>query len=74
MRVWIDPDLCTGVALCERTCPEVFAMAGDGVAHVKSPSGQLQAGRVAAPFADSLLEMVIEAAEDCPEECIFIEN
>jgi ferredoxin len=49
-------------------------MAGDGVAHVKSPSGQLQAGRVAAPFADSLLEMVIEAAEDCPEECIFIEN
>ncbi len=31
MRVWIDAELCTGVALCERACPDVFAMAGDGV-------------------------------------------
>lgn len=74
MRVWIDPDLCTGVALCERSCPEVFAMAGDGIAHVKSPTGELAPGRTAVPFADTLLDSVIEAAEDCPEECIYIEN
>lgn len=73
MQVWIDPDLCTGVALCERACPEIFAMASDGVAHVVSADGQLQPGRTAVPFADSLLESVIEAAEDCPEECIYIE-
>ncbi|MGI9595604.1 MAG: ferredoxin [Acidimicrobiales bacterium] len=73
MKVWIDADLCTGVALCERACPEVFAMAGDGVAHVKDQAGQLQPGMTAVLFADALLENVIEAAEDCPEECIFIE-
>jgi ferredoxin len=48
-------------------------MASDGVAHVVSADGQLQPGRTAVPFADSLLESVIEAAEDCPEECIYIE-
>lgn len=73
MKVWIDADLCTGVALCEQTSPEVFAMAGDGVAHVKGPDGHLQPSMTAVPFADALLDSVIEAAEDCPEECIFIE-
>lgn len=73
MKVWIDAELCTGVALCERACPDVFAMAGDGVAHVKDGAGTLQPSRTMVPFADGLLEAVIEAAEDCPEECIFIE-
>lgn len=74
MKVWIDGDLCTGVALCEQGCPEVFAMAGDGIAHVKTADGVVQANRTAVPFADALLDSVIEAAEDCPEECIFIER
>lgn len=74
MKVWIDGDLCTGVALCETTCPAVFAMADDGIAHVKSQEGVVQHSRTAVPFADTLLESVIEAAEDCPEECIFIEQ
>ena len=74
MRVWIDGDLCTGVALCEQACPEVFAMASDGIAHVVDPSGQMLASKIAAPFADELVESVLEAAEGCPEECIFIEQ
>ena len=73
MKVWIDGDLCTGVALCEQACPDVFAMADDGIAHVRTPDGALQPSRTAVPFADARLESVIEAAEDCPEECIFIE-
>ena len=31
MKVWIDQQLCTGVALCAETCPEMFAMGRDGV-------------------------------------------
>jgi len=73
MRVWIDGDLCTGVALCERACPEVFAMADDGIAHVVGLDRQLLPSNTAGHFADTLLESVIEAAEDCPEECIFID-
>jgi ferredoxin len=73
MRVWIDPELCTGVALCEGTCPEVFAMADDGVAHVVDRTGALQPGRTQVAFADALLESVLQAAEDCPEECIYLE-
>lgn len=74
MRVWIDGDMCTGVALCETSCPEVFAMANDGVAHVLSPDGALLPSRTPAPFASALLEDVLEAAEGCPEDCIFIET
>lgn len=74
MNVWIDGEQCSGVALCEDACPQVFAMAGDGIAHVKAPNGQLMDDRVPVPFDPSLLESVIEAAEVCPQDCIFIES
>lgn len=74
LRVWIDGDLCTGVALCEQACPEVFTMASDGIAHVVDPAGQVLASKVAASFAPELVESVLEAAEGCPEECIYIEG
>jgi ferredoxin len=74
MRVWIDGEQCTGVALCEQACPEVFAMAPDGIAHVLDAAGQMLPDKTAAPFANELLESVLEAAEGCPEECIFIEE
>ena len=74
MKVWIDGDLCTGVALCERACPDVFVMAGDGIAHVRSVDGIVHPSRTAVLFPDDRVEAVIEAAEDCPEECIFIEQ
>lgn len=74
MRVWIDGDACTGVGLCESACPEVFTMASDGIAHVVDRSGSVLASNTAAEFADALLDNVLEAAEDCPEECIYIEQ
>jgi len=73
MRVWIDQNLCTGVALCERTCPELFVMTRDGVAHVLGDDGDVVPRGQAAPIPPRLLEMVIEAAEGCPEACIFID-
>ncbi|MFA5564555.1 MAG: ferredoxin [Acidimicrobiia bacterium] len=76
MKVWIDQDLCTGDGLCEEICPDVFTLLDDGLAYVKEgdkifsdPGGA--AGMANIP--ENLLDDVIESAEECPGECIFIE-
>ena len=73
MKVWIDGDKCTGVALCEQSCPEVFAMADDGIAHVLDLAGNLLPDKTSTDFPTELIEDVLEAAEGCPEECIYID-
>lgn len=76
MRVWIDQDLCTGDGLCVDHCPEVFLLLDDGISYVHS-NGWVgndpgQDGSVlTVPIAHE--HAVIDAAEDCPGECIFIE-
>ena len=85
-RVWIDQDLCTGDGICAEICPSVFEMHDDGLAYVKEPAWPnrfgadgkgsepaLQMSSGLASFEDSLLEDVVESAEACPGECIFIE-
>lgn len=87
MRVWIDQDLCTGDGLCAEIAPAVFEMHNDGLAYVKEvdwpnlmgPSGKgegpvYQMAEGLAHIPDDLLDSVIEAAEECPGECIFIEE
>lgn len=86
LRVWIDQDLCTGDGLCAEICPSIFEMHDDGLAYVKErewpnrfgPSGsgtdpvlQMATGTAAVP--DDLLDDVIESADACPGECIFLE-
>ena len=85
MKVWIDQDLCTGDGLCEETAPDVFFGMDDGLFYVKeSPEnfcteklfdGVANPGVAegTARFPDGLVDAVIEAAEECPGECIFIE-
>jgi ferredoxin len=80
VRVWIDQDLCTGDGLCAEIAPDVFIMMSDGLAYVKEGEkifaklvGNPEGAEGLASFADDRLEDVIEAAEDCPGECIFIE-
>jgi ferredoxin len=86
MKVWIDQDLCTGDGLCTEIAPDVFMMSDDGLAYVKEaswpnllgPDGKgdgplLQMSSGMANIPEAILEDVIEAAEDCPGECIFIE-
>ena len=76
MKVWIDQDLCTGDGLCEEISPKVFTLLDDGLAYVKEgdkvysdPGGP----EGLAVIPDDELEGVIESAEECPVECIFIE-
>jgi ferredoxin len=37
-KVSVDKDKCVGCGLCEQSCPEVFEVKDDGVAHVKANS------------------------------------
>ncbi len=88
IKVWIDQDLCTGDGLCAEICPSVFEMADDGLAYVKEASWptiyskdgktasdepilQMAGGTASVP--EDMLEDVIESADECPGECIFIE-
>lgn len=35
-KVTVDASTCVGCGLCEQSCPEVFQVQGDGLAHVKA--------------------------------------
>ena len=37
-KVTVDTGTCVGCGLCEQSCPEVFEVQGDGIAHVKASS------------------------------------
>ncbi len=85
MKVWIDQDLCTGDGICTEICPPLFQMHDDGLAYVKeatwadisegsadgSPTYTMSDGRATVP--EELAKDAIDAAEECPGECIFIE-
>ena len=86
MKVWIDQDLCTGDGICVEIVPAIFDMHDDGLAYVKEVAWKSLAGpdggqgdplyKMAEGMAEvpeELLEATIEAAEECPGECIFIE-
>lgn len=63
MKVKVDHDLCSGDGICEELCPAVFKMNDDDQADVivdEVPADEEDAVR--------------EAAESCPEECIYIEE
>ena len=35
-KVSVDVSTCVGCGLCEQSCPEVFEVQGDGIAHIKA--------------------------------------
>jgi ferredoxin len=76
MKVWIDQDLCTGDGLCEEIAPDVFTLLDDGLAYVVEAGNVLSdpgGAEALANFSDSQLDAVIESAEECPGECIYLE-
>jgi len=76
MRVWIDQDLCTGDGLCLDHCPDVFVQLEDGIAYVAEGGVTLNDPGGSGSLAlvrDRDVQRVVDAALDCPGECIFIE-
>lgn len=80
MKVWIDQDLCTGDGLCEEIAPDVFVLLDDGLAYVKEgdkifaeSEGNPEGAKGIANFSDDQMDLVVESAEECPGECIYIE-
>lgn len=87
--VWIEPAACMGAGTCEQVAPQVFAARGDGTWVVKEDQAHFGATTVfdgtsgpgrgpdglhgVARVPDSLLDAVIDAAEQCPGECIHLE-
>ena len=77
MRVWIDQDLCTGDGLCTDHCPEIFVLLEDGISYVRYGDfvGNDPGGAESSVHVPTELESaVVNAALDCPGECIFIED
>ncbi|MDJ0769384.1 MAG: ferredoxin [Ilumatobacter sp.] len=79
MRVWIDQDLCTGDGLCTDHSPEVFVLLEDGISYVRDAAAGVvvsdPGGRACiVPVPGRLTAAVIDAALDCPGECIFVEH
>ena len=77
LHVWIDQDLCTGDGLCTDHCPELFILLEDGISYVRA-SGEAQNDpggmNSMAPVVTEHVDAVVAAAEDCPGECIFLEE
>ncbi len=75
LRVRVDQDLCTGDGLCVQYAPEVFEFDVDGLAYVKDDSGDLQMTPGATVEIPAHLRLeVIDAAQECPGECIHIQR
>jgi ferredoxin len=62
MRVYVDPELCSGCGLCVDTCPEVFELEEE-IAVVKMDEVPVE-----------LQETCREAVDNCPTEAISIEQ
>ena len=89
LMVWIDQDLCTGDGICEEIAPDVFVGREDGLWVVKEEAAHFgetivfdgeeggghgpDGSRGLARIPDKLMADAIEAAEECPGECIMIE-
>ena len=84
LKVWIDQDLCTGDGICVELQSGIFAMHDDGLAYVKDvgwsdiyngagtdPVNKMAEGLATVPKSHA--DATIEAAEECPGECIFLE-
>ncbi len=73
MQVWIDQDCCTGAGLCVDRCPDLFLVLEDGLGYVHEGNVVVaDAGRAShVPIRQE--DAVIDAAEHCPGECIYLE-
>ncbi len=71
MRVRIEQALCTGDGLCENIAPDVFTVLEDGLGYVIDGA---DVARAACVIPSKFEQTAVEAAEQCPGECIFIDT
>ena len=75
MRVWIDQRACVGNGICEELSPELFVMVDGDVAHVRDRGRLLPSGPAgAATVPPQHVDAVVQAAEECPAGCIYLEE
>ncbi|WP_462187497.1 MULTISPECIES: ferredoxin [unclassified Frankia] len=75
LRVRVDQDACTGDGLCVQLAPAVFEFDVDGLAYVKDSAGELQMQPGAyVPVPLPLVDAVVDAADECPGTCIYVER
>lgn len=73
MQVRVDQDKCTGDGLCVQYATQVFEFDIDGLAYVKGADGELLTAEGAEVYVPESLRLeVIDAAEQCPGECIYV--
>ena len=89
MKIWIDQDLCMGAGTCEQLAPDLFEARGDGLWVVKETASHWGQSKVfdggpgsghgptgvegQARLPAALVDAALEAAEECPGECIYVE-
>lgn len=81
--VWLDQDLCTGDGICFELAPDIFFGHSDGLYYVKEATDKTGLGLDGEPknkgtdtvkIPVKLLNDVIDAAEECPGTCIYLER
>jgi ferredoxin len=75
LKVRVDQGACTGDGLCVQLAPTIFEFDIDGLAYVKGADGELRTApgeTVLIPL--TLVGDVIDAADDCPGDCIYVER
>jgi ferredoxin len=61
LRVWVDPQICVGNAMCETIALHTFRLNDNRQSEAVDPEGDSP-------------ETIVEAAENCPVSAIFVED
>jgi ferredoxin len=71
LEVTIQQRRCVGNGCCADIAPEVFAMGDDDVAYLCA-DGCILPGDATVAVPAELEDVVLEAADECPAECIRV--
>jgi len=75
VRVWIEQHECVGNGICAEICPEVFELTDGDIGYVHDRGQRLPDGPEGSfPVPRELEQRVVEAADECPAECIYLEE
>ncbi len=61
LRVWVEPTICVGNAMCETIATHTFRLNDNRQSEAVDPAGDD-------------VETILEAAENCPVSAIFVED